>query len=264
MDIWQILETEATTDLSQIKRAYASKLKKCNPEIDPQGFQLLRRAYEVAQKHAAGIKVSFDLEETLVSPTQNESYTQEETRDQSNTANPMKIAFSLLDVLIKNELEAINLLMDLNKQGVFDNLAFAEEFQKVLAFNLLTMTPGYSAFIVQVIDLFDWYEQVNRESKNSFFGLALTNLLNQVRPYQFYRKLQFLSRIKNNKQAKKENLDWYLCYAAKILLNRARPIKFFFIRNRKKKKAILNLLGEIEYNYPQLIGMGLSISSVAW
>jgi len=264
MNIWQVLEIEVTTDLSQIKRAYANKLKKCKPEIDPHGFQLLRKAYEIAQKYAAGVKVNFDMAETEPNPIQNGPDSQKEAQNQFNIANPMKVVFSLLDVLMKSELEAINLLLDLNKQGVFDNLEFAEEFQRVLVFNLLTITPGYYAFIVHAIDLFNWYEQANREPKNSFFGLALTNLFNQVRPYQFYLKLQFLSQIKNKKRAKQEQLDWYQCYAAKILLNRARPIKFFFIRNYKKKQAILKLLGEIEYNYPQLIGMGLSISSVAW
>ena len=52
MDFWTILDLKSTTDISAIKKAYASKLKIFHPEDDPEGFQRLRLAYENALKFA--------------------------------------------------------------------------------------------------------------------------------------------------------------------------------------------------------------------
>ncbi|SIP87326.1 hypothetical protein [Aeromonas veronii] len=50
MDIWQRLGLQETNDLAAIKRAYHIKLRDCHPEDDPEGFRLLREAYEEASR----------------------------------------------------------------------------------------------------------------------------------------------------------------------------------------------------------------------
>ena len=48
MNIWKILEIEATKDKDAIQAAYRAKLMKTHPEDDPEGFMELRRALEAA------------------------------------------------------------------------------------------------------------------------------------------------------------------------------------------------------------------------
>ena len=52
MDMWTVLGIEKTTDPARIKSAYRERLSSVNPEDDPEGFMLLRGAYEEAVKWA--------------------------------------------------------------------------------------------------------------------------------------------------------------------------------------------------------------------
>lgn len=58
MDCWSILEIKFTKDMTTIKRAYAKQLRKYHPEENPEGFQRVREAYEVAIKSANELKKS--------------------------------------------------------------------------------------------------------------------------------------------------------------------------------------------------------------
>jgi hypothetical protein len=50
--MWAILGLEPTTDTAVIRRAYATVLRRTNPDEDPAGFARLRQAYEVALMQA--------------------------------------------------------------------------------------------------------------------------------------------------------------------------------------------------------------------
>ena len=54
MDIWEILEIDETTDTRAIKKAYAKMLTKYHPEDEPEMFQEIKQAYDLALKYANG------------------------------------------------------------------------------------------------------------------------------------------------------------------------------------------------------------------
>ncbi|MCR5836460.1 MAG: hypothetical protein K6G88_08130 [Lachnospiraceae bacterium] len=51
LDIWEELEIDKTKEEKQIKAAYYAKLKRVNPEDDPEGFKKLRTAFEAAVEY---------------------------------------------------------------------------------------------------------------------------------------------------------------------------------------------------------------------
>jgi len=259
LNIWQVLEIQPTTDLHEIKRAYALKLKKCKPEVDPEGFKLLRQAYEIAQKHAAGIEVNCEIQGESTQETR--SSQSEYTRQDS-----VQAADHLLNVLADNEQDALAVFEEYEQKGWLDNLEFAEHFQQYLAINLLTAPAQYHGFIAYLIHYFDWERTIQNKSLDTYYRIAMTNLINQTKPYRFMRDMYFLAEIKNKKEAKKQDVNWLLCKAAKILLKPVRPFKFFCITFfcREQTQKILSIVDTVEKAYPEAIGKGFNLSSFNW
>ncbi len=263
MNIWNVLEIEVTKDVSTIKSAYAKKIKQCKPEVDPEGFKLVREAYEKALDYASGKQVNFDLNEPCIDNKVTEG---EAVPLNVDTNDSVGRVFYLLDILYKNENQAMDLLDEYKKQGLFDNLEFAENFQQTLAINLLNVIPEHIYFVCFAIHFFDWNEVIKHVKNNSFYSIALSCLIKNAQPYFFLRHLRYLSLIKHRKQAKRENQDWSECCASRILINPGYNLKYYFmtIFSPKVRKAGLNLLNLIENRFPEIIGIGLNIKAISW
>lgn len=70
MSIWNILSMEPTTNIKDVKRAYAKLLKQNHPEENPQGYQRLREAYSAALDFIKGQteKAAFNPNATTKNP----------------------------------------------------------------------------------------------------------------------------------------------------------------------------------------------------
>lgn len=67
MSIWQTLDIAPTRDESEIRRAYARRLKACRPDRDPAGYQALREAFDEAKQWASNDLVFVEDEMLLTS-----------------------------------------------------------------------------------------------------------------------------------------------------------------------------------------------------
>lgn len=78
MNIWEILGIDRTTDLKEIKRAYARRAKQWHPEEYPEEFQRLQNAYRWAMAYARSGKSDILYEQEI-----EEERTEENTISQS-------------------------------------------------------------------------------------------------------------------------------------------------------------------------------------
>lgn len=259
MNIWHVLEIEPTTDLQEIKKAYAIKLKKCKPEVDPDGFQELRKAYEIAQKYAAGIDLTQE-------ENAQETMHAQPDQDEKSPIDPSDAVNYLLNVLAQNQEEALAVLKDYEQKGWLDNLDFSEKFQRILAIELLAASAEFHGFITWLIHYFNWEETAKNNKIDAYYSVILKNLINQTQPCRFMQNMEFISNIKNKKEAKKQDVDWLLCKAARMLIKPARPFKFFYIimfRSEQSRKMV-SLVNTIEDLFPQTLVRGFNLPSFYW
>ncbi|MBY0088174.1 J domain-containing protein [Brevibacillus brevis] len=96
MGIWEILGIEPTDNPAQIKKAYAKKLKVHNPEVDPEGFQRLREAYDLALKFTGNDKRNRRIEETpLPEKRQLDSEENHESQEETIHLQPPRRQYEL-------------------------------------------------------------------------------------------------------------------------------------------------------------------------
>lgn len=260
MTIWDILDIAETSNQKAIKLAYAKKLKIHSPEKDPEGFQQLRHAYELAIDFANGIQINHQM-----GNSQQTSFTSLNSETTQNKPTEMLVE-ELLVLLEKDEAKAVDYLQALTKQGDLDNLDNSDKFQRLLAIRLTAYTPQYADFIISVIDHFDWHARLETEPDGTYAKLALINLFNTVNHHALRRHIHRLSLIKNKKEAEEKYLDWDDCQAAQFFSPLLAPAHLRNIKrnNKKRSQAIAKLYNTIT-NTPEVIGLNLHLESIiAW
>lgn len=166
--IWDILQIAPTTDATAIRKAYALRLKETNPEIDPEGFQQLRAAYENAIKP----------EPTYRLPPLQQS-------EKKPLSIPKALPVDLIPVQPKAELQVSrmieeissspdpNLLRRWKKEGAFYHLGISHQFQEELL-ELFSSTELKSLFLV-AYTLFDW--NILRQKLSHPFAQKLESII---------------------------------------------------------------------------------------
>ncbi|MBA2652416.1 MAG: DUF1214 domain-containing protein [Tatlockia sp.] len=247
MTPWQILGIEETNNIAEIKKAYVTKIKLYKPEVDPEGFKLLRNAYELALKFAKGEQISFEID-----PVQfQKSYLIEEHSGEFLSVEPDDFVLDLLHLLSTGqEQEALRYFQEMVENGQLDNLAFSEQFQELIVPRLIDKeAPEFTTY------LFHFFQWQNHPAidKELLFGIALRTLIKQTAYYRFLQALKAKSLIATKAQAEEQGIDWNQCRAIKAFLNPKKQgsLALQMLFSRKKRKATNALLDELN-NYRKI------------
>ena len=138
MKYWNTLEIKPTSNLAEIKKAYARKLKIHHPEDDPEGFQKLRMAYEATLNEAKYMDVlDFDEKEIISDEhAMTTSIFEEKSEGKEEILSIVKDELSLQHTVDKNKIseELISNFMDRFKKICASDVLRndQEQWQKLL------------------------------------------------------------------------------------------------------------------------------------
>ncbi|MGV8927072.1 MAG: hypothetical protein ACOH2G_15525 [Ewingella sp.] len=134
MNIWSVLGIDPTDDLSEIKRAYARKLKTARPDQDPQGYQRLREAFE-------GVKQALFTADIYGSATDSENSqdvvcveaVKPENTSQLSKQNIPSQVDEIVTLLLTDTAAGFQRLYTFVSGGLLENIATHEMFSHLLA-----------------------------------------------------------------------------------------------------------------------------------
>jgi hypothetical protein len=116
---WEVLDIVQTTDLKQIRFAYASKLKNTRPDEKPSEFQQLHQAYKYALNHAK--HVIFEQEQQESKNTQKADTNNISTESESQSSNKISLNDSNEAVQEAHEQEKYRLHVESEYNKLIEN-----------------------------------------------------------------------------------------------------------------------------------------------
>ena len=161
MNIWAILQIEPTNDTKTIRQAYAKRLLQTNPEVDPEGFQELRAAYESAlnvRKIPQHVEEHQPVIRSLI-PDAPEITPLPPGPVLSETAAQVQ---KLMDSLYgcEDERKKVALLKQWESERAFSHLGVSISFQE----ELLHQLEGQKRLFIAAYQLFSWDKLLEKPS----------------------------------------------------------------------------------------------------
>jgi len=168
--IWAILGIAPTAEVSDIRRAYAVRLKVTHPEDDPDGFKELRAAYETALRMARGRVVqvaaasqsSGESDPVAVTPSAHEPETK---REPAPPVDPhleeLRRSYQALHQALASPGEgglaaAQRALASIVKSEVLHNVNLERDVEQRLAHLLASAIPLSDSLLAMAADRFGW------------------------------------------------------------------------------------------------------------
>ena len=206
--IWSILNIEQTTDIKEIRHAYAEESKNCHPETEPDKFQQLYQAYQDALKWA---KANKKQEKTRVAVDEGEVTQKQKQVSQVNEIISIEnetvgTEHKIVDIESKN-IGTENEIVDIESETVETENEIDHYKSYEMFFSKLTPVAqkGLESFIkyFESADKKDWKEYVTtpdflRAQYDETFAKQLAEYLKKQStysceelPYQMVKELYF-------------------------------------------------------------------------